>query len=68
MLPLKVSLSQLPPMPGTEPDSVYCHMVQVGQVGGTDGADPPYWARQNQQFARMELWLSPSILPANASE
>jgi hypothetical protein len=55
-------------MPGTDPDSVYCHMVQADQVGGTDGAEPPYSARQNQQFAKVESWLSPSMLPANESE
>jgi len=55
-------------MPGTDPDSVYCHMVQVGHVGGTDGAEPPYSARQNQQFAKMESDVLPSMLPANESE
>jgi hypothetical protein len=55
-------------MPDTDPDSVYCHMVQAGQVGGTDGEDPPYSARQNQQFAKIVFCVAPSMLPANESE
>ena len=60
MLPLKVSLSQTPLIPLTGPELVYCHMVQVDQAAGTEGDDPPYSARQNQQFAKIESTLPPS--------
>ena len=56
-MPLKVSRSQGALIPLTGPDSVYCHMVQVGHVLGTIGADVPYCARQNQQFAKVILPL-----------
>ena len=68
MSPLKVSRSQGALIPLTGPELVYCHMVQVGQVGGTVGDEAPYCARQNQQFARMESVLPPSMFPASASE
>ena len=55
-------------MPFTGPELVYCHMVQVGHVCGTDGDDAPYCARQNQQFAKIESVLLPNIFPARASE
>ena len=68
MLPFKVSLSHGALSPFTCPELVYCHMVQVDQVGGTDGDDALYCARQNQQFAKIEFSLPPSMLPASAPE
>ncbi len=68
MLPLKVSRSQAPLIPLAGPELVYCHMVQVDQVVGTDGDDPLYCARQNQQFPKIGFTLPPSMLPTSESE
>jgi len=48
---VKVSLSTVQLIPFPVLELVYCHMVQVDQVAGTEGDDAPYCARQNQQFA-----------------
>src|SRR5262245_22248565 len=61
--PLNLSRSQRP-IPATlwgsgpTAPSVYCHIVQVSQLGGITAVGP-YWANQNQQFARMGSLLTP---------